>query len=372
VIRVVNIITGLQTGGAERAMARLVAALDRDRFEPSVVSLGGDGPVGADLRSRDVPVLALGLSLSRPSPVALGRLLAHLRHARPAVVQTWLYHADLVGGLAARAARTGPVIWNIRHGLPDADLYSRHAIVAARAGARLSSRVPTRVVSVSHAAVDAHVAFGYSSDRFVVIPNGVDLAAFTGDEPRRRAARAALGVDEATFVIGLVARYHPHKDHRTFLDALDKVAGKEPGVIAFLIGAGTEELAGEIDRRGLVGRCRVLGHRSDVADITPAFDLAVSSSIDEGLPNSVAEAMACGVPCVVTDVGDSARLVGSTGLVVPHGDPDALAAAMMEMVWMTSAQRRARGEDARQRVATHFSMPSMVTAYEDLYAEVSR
>jgi glycosyltransferase involved in cell wall biosynthesis len=372
VIRIVNVISGLQTGGAELAMARLAGALDPARFEVSVVALGPDGPVRDVLRGKGIEVTTLGLRTGRPSPWAVARLGRSVRGPRPTVVQTWLYHADLVGGVTASMLRAGPVVWNIRQSSPDPATYSRHAIWAAKTCARLSRVVPARIVSVSQAAVDAHVAFGYDRSRFRVIHNGIDAEVFGPPSIEERAAiREEMGIRADALVIGLVARRHAVKDHPTFLSALRRVVDVDPRAQALLVGAGTETLADDIRSVGLSDHCQVLGHRTDIVRITQGLDVAVSSSVDEGLPNSIGEAMACGVPCVVTDVGDSAHLVADTGAVVRPRDPRALATALVEMLARSPADRGALGVRARERVQQSFGMPKMIAAYEDLYTEVT-
>ncbi len=367
------VITGLRRGGAEQMLWKLLSRLDRSRFRPELLALSQDMPMAPDFEAIDVPVRSLGLRAGPAGFLALPRLVAVLRESAPRLVQTWMYHADLLGGLAAR--RLGlPVVWNIRH----SDLaWSRNrlgTLVAARACATLSRSVPQRIVCCAEAALRSHVAIGFDAERMVVIPNGFDSGRLPDPEETRAVQRHAFGLPDGAFVVGLVARYHPQKDHATFVAAAGRFVARRPEAHFVLCGEGAdrdnEALRGLIHATGYPEAFSLLGHRKNAAHLVAAFDVAASSSRGEGFSNAIGEAMLAGVPCAVTNAGDSAMLVGDTGLVVPTGDAAALAGAFETLAQRGRAARREMGVRARARIARNYSIESVTACYEALYEEV--
>jgi len=369
--KIVHVITGLTTGGAEMSLLRLLGRIDPLRFSSEVVSLGDEGALGARIRSLGIPVLALNLEPGRPSPAALLKLVRHIRVARPAVVQTWMYHADLIGGMAARLAGRYPVAWGIHNWNLTPEATRRSTVMTARACAWTSRWLPDRIVCVSEASRRVHEAFGYAADKMLVIPNGFDLGAFKPDTRGRQELRRELAVPEAAPLIGRIGRFDPQKDYRNFVDAAARIHARRPEAHFVLCGDGIDwenrELAGWIDAAGVRERFRLLGPRDDVPRLLAALDLACSSSLGEAFPLVVGEAMAAGVPCVVTDVGDSARLVGETGRVVPPRNSEELALACLDLVDLAPDERQRLGMIARSRIEHKFSLARTVGRYQDLY-----
>ena len=217
---------------------------------------------------------------------------------------------------------------------------------------------------------------GYAADRMLVIPNGFDLGAFRPDPAAGPTLRRELGIPAPAPLIGLVARFHPQKDHSTFFAAARRLHRTCPDAHFILCGDGitweNPELAAEADQAGLRGCCHLLGRRSDMSFIQAALDFASSSSsTGEGFPNVLGEAMASGVPCAVTNVGDSARIVGETGRIVPPGDPEALVRAWEDLLGLPPEARTALGVAARDRIARQYSLPAIAARYSALYDEIS-
>lgn len=375
-LRICHVISGLETGGAESMLYKLLSGLDRERFEAEVVSLTSIGPTGPKIQKLGVPVRALGLARGIANPLGVLRLARWLRGSRPDLVQTWMYHADLLGGLAARLVGV-PVVWNIRHSDLSAKGNKRTTILARQAGARLSRMLPQRIICCSEVAQEIHIQMGYAADRMVVIPNGFDLEAFRPDPAARRSVRRELDLPDQAHLIGLVARFNPQKDHATFVEAARRLAAQKPGVHFLLCGDGVtwmnHALTELIRQAGLADYFHLLGPRDDIPRLSAALDLAASSSAyGEGFPNVVGEAMACGVSCVVTHVGDSALIVGNTGRVVAPGDPGGLAKAWAELLSLPAAERQALGAAARERVQALFALPVIVQRYQDLHEEIIR
>jgi glycosyltransferase involved in cell wall biosynthesis len=286
-----------------------------------------------------------------------------------------MYHANLVGGLAARLAGIRPLAWGIRQSVLDPRYHKRTTIWTARLCARLSRHLPDRIVCCSEAVRRAHAAFGYETGRMVVLPNGFDLDAYRPDPAVRLSVRQELGLPEGTLLIGLVARFNPQKDHHNFMQAAALLHARLPDVHFLLCGDGVSmqnaELAQWVEEADIGPNIHLLGCRQDVPRLSAALDIASSSSYGEGFPNVVGEAMACGVPCVVTDVGDSALIVGDTGRVVPPRNPQALAEAWHDLLIAGPNYRRLLGTAARRRIQECFSLPTITRRYEQLYEEMA-
>ncbi len=374
--RILFLTTGLYVGGAELMLLRLLSLMDRSRFEPSVISLIHVGPVGEKIEQLGISVRSLGMQPGKPNLASIWRLVRWLQRDRPHAMQTWMYHADLLGGVAARLAGQIPIAWGIRYSDPLAQGYGSFTASTIKLCARLSRWVPKRIVCCSEASRQAHAAFGYAADKMLVIPNGVDLAVLKPDPEARRITRQDLAIPTEAAVIGLVGRFHPQKDHQNFVRAAKLLVSVRSSVHFVLCGEGVTwdngELVAWIDEAGIRENCRLLGPREDVPQLMASFDLATSSSsFGEGFANVVSEAMSCGVPCVVTDVGDSAYIVGPTGIVVPPRDAAALAGAWERMLDLDREQLVQAGLQARQRIKDHFDLPQIVDRYQTLFEEMT-
>jgi glycosyltransferase involved in cell wall biosynthesis len=380
-MRILHISTALNLGGAETMLYRLLQASD-PAHSHHVVSLIDVGLNGRKIQQLGVDVRALGMRRA-PSPAKLVELARMISEIKPDVIQTWMYHADLIGGVAARLAGRAPVAWGIHNSTLDPATTHRTTRLVVAASARLSRVVPDAIVCVSRAAQALHVAKGYDARRFVLIPNGFDVSQFRPDEAERRAVRRELGLEDDHVVIGMVARVCPQKDHANFIRAAIALARRRPEARFLLCGGpGVEgamaatpenaELVGPLREAGLLDRFLLVGQRDDVPRLMRALDVgALSSAYGEAFPLAVGEAMACGVPCVVTDVGDSAFLVADTGRVVPARDPDALAGAWEELLLLGPEGRRRLGQRARARVEEHFTLPRVAAQYAALWSRLA-
>jgi glycosyltransferase involved in cell wall biosynthesis len=373
-IRVLHLISVLPVGGSQMMLHKLLSRFDRDAFETEVACLGPPAAMAERISTLGIAVRCFGIEPGKLEPGPLLRFAAWLRRNRFHVVQTWMYHADLVGGLAAKLAGKTRVAWGIRQSNLDAEHNKRGTLWIVRMCARLSRWLPARIVCCSEVARKIHVGAGYASEKMLVIPNGFDLDAFRPDPAGRSALRDELGIPQSSVVIGHVARFDSQKDHRTFVRAAGLLGGD--GDVHFLMcGEGVDRtnrtLAEWISAAGLERRTHLLGLRDDVARVHAALDVEVSSSVGEGFSNVVGEAMACGVPCVATDVGDARDIMGDTGRVVPVENPAALAEACAELVAIGPAGRAALGASARRRIDERFSLSSVVARYQDLYRDLT-
>jgi len=372
---VMHIIAGLGNGGAEATLFRLCRHDTSHRHV--VISLTDDGKYGPLLRDIGVTVLPLGMMPGKPSPGRLWALWRALRSTRPDIVQTWMYHADLLGGVMARLAGVRRVIWNIRHSGLEATSLKRNTRRIARLCARLSGWVPHAIICCAQEAKCTHAAFGYETARMTVIPNGYDISAFHAPASGGLRLRPP-DVPGHVPLIGMVARLDVNKDHRGFLQALGGLRDKAIPFHAVLAGQGmtfeTKELADMVRATDLQSMVSAIGPRSDMPAVYRAMDLHVLYSLSEGFPNVVAEAMLCGTPCVVSDVGDAARIVGETGWVVPPSDPAALTAAIEDALagMQDKTAWAARQDMARNRITQRYAMSSMVEAYAQVWSMAGR
>jgi len=371
------IITGLSTGGAETMLYKLMQRIDRNRFEPHVISLTTLGEIGPRIEELGIPVHALGMRPGLPSPLKFVQLIGLLRQLRPDLVHTWMYHADLLGGMAARLAGIKAVAWCIRNSDLSDERSKLSTRIVMKACALASAWLPKYIVTCSSRAGAIHVAVGYRADKIVVMPNGFDLSRFQPIADARSLVRTELGLESSTQLIGLIARNDPQKNHRGFIEAAVKVQRALPQVHFVLAGSGVDSknktLAALIESAGLGEHFHLLGQRDDIPNLMASLDLlASSSSFGEAFPNVLGEAMACGVPCVVTDVGDSAEIVGDTGRVVTSGDMEGLAQFLIKLLSMPAEQRNHLGELARKRVRDYYEIGDVARRYEDFYVKLKR
>lgn len=373
-LRLVHLITSLKVGGAQAHLVKTVSRFHPERIASTVISLVPGGRMAQDLRAAGIPVLSLGMRPGRPGPLALLRLIFLLRRLRPHLVQTYLYHADLLGFLAARLAGVPAVFWNVRQSSMDFSRYRRTTGLTVRLCARLSPRV-NRIVVNSRAGFAAHALLGYDPDRMVVIPNGFELSRFRPHPPSYGEVRQELGLGPRARLVGMLARFDPQKDHETFLHAAGLLQARHPDAFFLLAGKGVTPdnpafadllASAPVDAQ----RLRLLGERPDPPRLLAALEVYVSSSaFGEGFANAIGEAMACGVPCVVTDVGDSADIVGETGLVVLPRQPQGLAHALDAALSWPPAERAACSAAARARIRENFDIDRIAAQLESFYLD---
>lgn len=367
------VINAIVLAGAERMLARVLARLRPEEFDVQVFTIGLPGPFTEHLAELGIPNRLYEFVRPKlPNPFHLLTLARDLRRCQPDVVQGWMYLGNLFGGIAAKLARRDlPVAWNIRHSTLDPKIDSRSMRWSAWLGGQLSGRVPDRIVLCAEAARAAHLRVGYTPEKLEVIPNGFDLSELRPDSAARQRIRAELGITDDTPLVGLIGRLHQHKDHQTFVRAARVVADQIPN--AHFVGAGEEQtysasdLLSWVDEAGLRDRFHWLGVRRDVAAIDASLDVLVCSSTTEGFPNVVGEAMACGVPCVATDVGECAEVIGDTGRVVPKQAPQQMGNAIVELLRMSPSERAKLGATARQRVVERYDIDRVVERYADLW-----
>lgn len=367
----IHVITGLNDGGAEAVLYRLVCADGAVRHH--VVSLMGRGKYGQLLEDAGAQVTCLDMGRGIPSLKGVWLLVRVLAATKPEVVQTWMYHGDFLGGVVARLANIRRICWGVHHTVLEPGKSSRLTNLIAKLNARLSGWVPDAIVCCAEKARAVHAELGYRRNKMVVIPNGYDLERFRPDAQVREKLRGDWGIGSKTFLIGMVSRLDPQKDHENLLNALQVLAGRGVPFVCVLVGAGLGEdndrLVAVVEKKGLARHVRFLGQRADIPAVMSALDLHVLSSMSEAFPNVLAEAMACGTPCVSTDVGDASVIVGDTGWIVPARDGGKLAEAVLRAYEEHECESRwkERQAAARARVESNFSVERMVQAYRSVW-----
>ena len=377
-IRVCSIINGTGgEGGAERMLQRVIRHGNTPEFEHLVLSIKNFQRVAEELSAEGIDVQSLNVQANYYKlPKAVLQLASRIRKFKPDVIQSWMYMADFFGGIASHlAAPTKPMIWTIRHSTLDPAIDSRALRGCAAGCARLSQRVPTKIVLNSHAAVPIHAAAGYDETRMQVIPNGFDVARFSPNPQLRRETRQRLGIAETAPVVGRVARFHANKDHITFLKAAQIVLAQRPDARFLVCGEpqtiSSQQVQQDINSLGLTDAAQLVELQSDIVPLNCSFDIATCSSITEAFPNVIGEAMSCGVPCVSTDVGDAAQIIGETGRVVPAQAPQRFADALLELLNLPEKDRRQLGATARQRVVDNFELTHSTGMFLDLWRELA-
>lgn len=370
-MNIVHVIGDLDTGGAEAMLYKLVKSLNDRSHKISVISLQDDGVYGKALKELGVDVYTLGLSSSYRSLFKLKKLIALLRRLRPDVVQSWMYHSNILMSLVALIPFMRlHVVWNIRHALHDLSSEKKLTRVIIRLGAFLSWQ-PQKIIFNATESLQQHQTLGYIKSKLLMLPNGFDLERYRPDKMARQGMIERLGLPEDSCFIGVVARFHPAKGHKYFVEAASKIARENTHAHFLLIGrqvdADNAQLLQWIEKTGYADRFHLFGEQADSSSFFPAFTVLVNPSTTEAFPNVIGEAMACGTPCVVTDVGDSKSIVGEYGRTVPAKNSDALSHAVLALLSLNTAELEAMGLEARKRIMENFSIETVTKQYENLY-----
>jgi glycosyltransferase involved in cell wall biosynthesis len=374
-IRVAFLARSLEaTGGAEQQLAHLALGLSSPRFETRVFCFYETGELCRRIRAGGVPIESLHKrsrwDLLRP----VLRLRQRLASYKPHILHSFLGPPNVLAALLKPVLPQTRIVWGVRASDMRLENYdwTRRATFQAEI---LLSRIPDAIVANADAGREHVMASGFRGRKLQVLPNGIDTQRFAPNMTARRAVRAQFGIAPETPVVGIIARIDPQKDHATFLRAARYAATRRPDVTFLCVGGGSPQLEAELQgmsaQLGLEKRILWLGERKDIAELINAFDLlTLTSAYGEGFPNAVGEAMACGCPCIVTDVGDCAAIVGETGFVAARGDDRALAEHWLSFLALPASARQEFGRQARYRIENHYSLAAMLQHSERLYGTV--
>ena len=370
-MKVIHIITSLYTGGAERALYNLLQGGLNEQFETHVISLSDAGTIGPQIERLGVPVICLGMPSGRPTLASVIKLRRVIKDLQPDLIHGWMYHGNIVTMIARIATMTRPaLVWGVRHSLYQIENEKRLTQLVIKAN-RFLSNSPDMILYNSRLSQQQHEQFGFQGTNSQVIPNGINLKQFCFSDAERTRIRTELGIPTDAIVAGHVARLHPMKDHPLFLQAAIDIAKRFEQFHCILIGRDVnmenEGLAKYIPEE-LQNRFHLLDERSDISAVMSAMDIfTLTSTWGEAFPNVLGEAMATGLPCVTTNVGDSALIVGDCGQIVEPQDKAALVGAIESLVVLSSTDRQQIGVRARRRIEEYFSLNAIVKEYSNLY-----
>jgi glycosyltransferase involved in cell wall biosynthesis len=374
-MKIFHIIIGLNVGGAENSLKRLIEIhKDNQGYQHYVISLTTIGKIGEQLQASGIEVNALGMTSAFSVPITLWRLIKSIRHINPGIIHTWMYHADLLGGLAAYFTQK-KVIWSIRNthiavgtGTASTTKYIMQLC------AKLSYKIPSKIICVANAAKVSH--YKYNNEKMIVIPNGyaIDLMQKSAKNTQKEKLLTELKIKNSGLIIGSIGRFNDYKDFPTLIKAANILLTSQQNLQFLLIGRDVAEdnetLTFLISETVTPNAFILLGERNNIPELLSLMDVFCLHSISEGFPNVLGEAMCVGLPCVTTDVGDAALMVGEHGSVVPHSNPEKLAAALQAMLDLSPQERINIGQSLRQRIQDHYSIANVQQAYETLYHEV--
>lgn len=376
-MKIVHVINGLEVGGAERMLVRLAISICTIRPDTKqiVVSLSGPGALSAELKANGIEVISINASSVTGIPRAVWHLAQIFRKERPNVVQSWLYRSDLVAGLAGRLMGRTKIAWGIRcTNIPSRSSATLKFLI--RLNAWLSFVVPHEIVCCAQSAELFHKAIGFDGSRMTVINNGFDFAAFRPSLTERKEVRCEMALNNDDILVGIVGRNDQLKDFGNFIAAATLAHAANPRLKFVMIGKGLDaqnaDIYTPIKASGLEQNFFLLGARDDVATLMTAMDIYCLSSCSEGFPNVVVEAMGAALPCVVTDVGDAALIVGDCGKVVPPREAAMLATAILDLAQLSQDELRRLGVRARERAVSNYSLHTITAKYMEIYEDMGK
>lgn len=376
-MKVLHIITGLGLGGAEMMLYKLLSSMDQPENTAEVISLSPNDVMGDRISELGIKVHTLDMKGGLPTPKGILKMSRLIKAFQPDVVQTWMYHADLLGGVTAKLVSKSKIVWNIRQGDLEYRNVKLHTYITAKLCAWLSPFVPNAILTNSHKARENHVKVGYKDKKFNVIPNGFDIDLFKPSSNAEQSLRRELGLGTDTKIIGTVGRFHHQKDFKNFVDASKLIAESFPKAHFCMCGANldtdNDELMTWIKDAGVQEYIHLLGRRDDIYNVVAAFDIFVSSSsCGEAFGNVIGEAMTCGTPCVVTNVGDSAIIVGNTGRVIERENSTLLAEAVIDLLSLSEEEFLEEEKLARERIVENYSLPAIASRYGNFYQQLQK
>jgi len=366
-VRIAFLIRSLNVGGAERQLTVLALGLSRKGHQVRLFTYYPGGELEKDLPGEKVEVVSLYKKGRWDFPSFLLRTIKELREFRPDVLHSYLGTSNILAGMLRIFYPFSKVVYGIRYSQINFADYDWTIPLVYKLEALLT-RLADLVIVNSNAGRDSQIRLGADAGRIKVIPNGVDLVTFRPDRSLGKAIRQGWRLEEKEILIGIIGRLDPVKDHLTFLGAAASSASRDDRLRFVVVGSGPSEyrqkLVNSPEVQVLGARLIWAGERNDMPAVYNALDICCSSSIGEGFSNVLSEAMACGVPCVASDVGDSALILGETGVAFPAGDIDGLARIFLDFAAMSRESLAERGVQACRRIVEKFSQDVMIERTE--------
>ena len=371
-MRILHIISGLKRGGAETQLFR-ICKFDQDN-DHIVVSLSNKQGYGDILEKLNVPVYALNFSSGRINISGLIKLYRIMKQLKPDVVQTWMNHSDLIGGIIARIAGIKNIFWGVHQTILIKGKSKASTIMIVKLNAFLSNLIPNKIIYCAEKSREVHELIGFKKSKGVVIQNGYDIKVFHQNDSLGKNFRDKLKIPQDAFIIGHVASYDPLKGQDTLIKSLSSLLKRKIKFIAILVGTNldhlNDDLVSSLKDNGLSDNVHLLGIRDDILSVMNAIDLFLLSSISEAFPNVLNEAMLCGTPCLTTNVGDAALIVDKTGWIVEPRDSTGMADACVHALnekEKNSEHWKNRKESCRKRIIENFSFEKMINKYKEIW-----
>ena len=369
-IKLTHIITGLNTGGAEMMLLKLTKSMNKNLFEITIIVLSSKGILNKEFEKIGIKVNYCNIKFLRPFS-GLISLYKFLKKSKPDIVQTWLYHSDFLGGIFAFILGVKNIVWNIRGSYLGYRLNKFHTYFIIYINGFLSKFIPKFIVSNSYECINIFSSIGYKRDIFKFIPNGFDTQKFSPNIKLRNNFRKEIKIPNIAKLIGYIARFDPQKNHLGFIKIASIIKSKIPNAYFLLAGKGidynNQVLLNWIEKFNLKSSFRLLGSRSDINKINSALDLYLSPSNGEGFPNSIGEAMSCGVPCLATNVGDCKKIINNNNLISEVDDlADFINKTLIALKW-NEKEFKKQSFLARQRIKKLYSIERVKDHYEEFY-----
>ena len=368
---IVHFITGLNTGGAEMMLLKLLRVSDLDKYNILVVSLIDKGTIGKQIESLGIKVHTLNLSQNRPITISLLKLPYVLVKFKPNIFNCWMYHANLLASIISIFLSNVNVIWGVRHSLHDIkkEKFLTRVVINL---SRYFSKKCKNIVFNSKVSLEQHVAYGFSKNNCSVIYNGFDSKHFSPERisnKQRNDLKISLKIPQNKMIVGYIARFHPMKGHKIFFNAIKKIINQKKDICFILVGPGiTNEKINKLIPNEIRSFVYLLEERFDIAEINSIFDVAINCSLwGEGFSNTICESMLMEIPCIATNIGESEFILNNCGIVIDANDEQLLANSILNLLSMSSVERQKIGKLERLRILDNFSIEEIYNQYESLY-----
>ena len=365
--KILHVITTLDEGGAESSLYRLV--INDSLNIHIVVSLKGEGKYGPLLKQNNIEVFALNLSANLGVFYKMYYLYKIIKITNPSVIQTWMYHADLIGGVLGKMCRVQRIVWGIHNGDVSKENLALSTFLVVKLNALICKFVPDAIVCCAKTSMSTHQKIYNTSSQFTVIANGYDTDKFFIDDKLGRSIREEFEISSDHILLGMVARFDPVKNHGLMLESFNQLHNQDPNMKLLLVGSGVDKsntkLIEEIQSRNLGGSIILAGSRSDIPSIMNAINLLVLASLSEAFPNVLCEALSCGTICVATDVGDCKEIIGPFGKTCVSNDPAALVDAILDVCLNHNLATPCY--EARESISMNYTVHKMCERYQIIW-----
>ncbi|CAH0233953.1 glycosyltransferase [Peribacillus sp. Bi134] len=371
-IKLVHLITGLGNGGAENMLVKLISNTDADKYELLVISLLNKGVLGETIEKKGIKIYTLNMGSKGSLLIKLKKLYKIFRDEKPDILQTWMYHADFIGIFIKILFPKVKLLWNIRHSNFVKGIDKRRTVIIAKL-CGLFSFIPNAIICGSNSAKKYHKKIYYKERKMFVIPNGFDTNLYSPNSKVRKDVRENLNIPIDAIVFGHVGRYHPLKNHDLILKSFYKLREINENCYLVLCGKNVdmsnERLSFLVNKYDLKN-IYLLGERTDIPNIMQCFDALLLPSKSEGFPNVIGEAMAIGVPCITSDVGDCREIISNTGYIIEEIDTINLTNALLKYIELSKDTKNSLSINARKRILDNYSISAIVKMYDHIYRKL--